>query len=463
MKDIFREIHDWGATIVRILVAPDLFFDDVDRGIGVIDQAIEWADKYDLYVILNFNTLGFPPTGFYSHESNSVEVTTNVEMIRFWQIISERYSGNNNVAFYEILNEASSHPWNGKTYLKDWLVLKDFYELVIDLIRENDSETIVLVSGLQWASDLSYVLEHPIQRSNAGYVYHLYPGTASNWDLAFGNIAKIYPVILTETSFAIDITGSNAWLNQSNYSGEQQFRYALMEYIDERELSWIAASFSTSWEPRLINNKLFEPNEVGGFFKDQLLSHGRNVTDGTLINNDPGVFSQASGMWESINHNNGSKRTLRITSISDYHYNIEYENSAVPLCGMDGQGIPITGALAKGEGIAFYQKLDVGPFYLDCIDGGSTGGVYFNTFLYNRELDILTDILGNLWSRIGTDETTSVTTDFIGAVGKWRCIDSSDGSNQSLNIKDLGSNQFSMVYIDEVLLFVRQVPLKIKQ
>lgn len=398
-EDLFRTIHEWGATVVRVLVAPVLFFENEERGLEVLDQAVEWAGKYDLYVIIDFQAMGFPPTGFSSYPSSNVEVTTAADTIRFWQDISARYAGNDHIAFYEIINEASSHPWNGSTYLEDWLTLKDFSELLIDLIRENDPDTIVLVSGLKWASDLSYVLDHPIQRSNVAYAMHLYPNTALNWDLAFGDTAKVYPVILSDTGFGIDIDGESNWLNEKDYPGDQPYRTAFMNYVNEHGLSWIAVSFSSSWYPQLIDNTSFEPSEVGAFFREQLLSYEWKTTTGELINDEQMVFTRVIGQWNSIDPTYGGTRSLSIAPISDDIYSISYENSAVPLCGVNTQGIPLTGASAEGTGKAFYQKLDVGPIYFDCNDGLSTGGLLYDTFLYDEELDILTDLIGTVWSR----------------------------------------------------------------
>lgn len=270
-EDLFRTIHEWGATVVRILVAPGRFFEDEVRGLEVLDQAIEWAGKYDMYVIINFNTLGFPPTGFFSSNSR-IEITSDVDLIRFWQMVSARFAGNDQVAFYEILNEAASHPWDGRTYLEDWLILRDFSELVIDLIRKNDPDTIIMVSGLKWASDLSYVLNNPIRRSNIAYALHLFPSTADDWDLAFGDVAEKYPVIIGEISFGVDITGSQDWLNESNYTGDKPFRDAFIDYAEEKGLSWVAVVFSVLWAPELVQNEFFEPTEVGQFFHDQLSS-----------------------------------------------------------------------------------------------------------------------------------------------------------------------------------------------
>ncbi len=153
-----------------------------------------------------------------------------------------------------------------------------------------------------------------------------------------------------------------------------------MDYIEERGLSWIAVAFSTSWVPQLIQNQSFEPSEIGTFFQEQLLSHKWKMATGEMINADRGVFAGAIGQWVSIDPTDGSKLTLTINPVSDSTYRLSYTDSAVPLCGVTDVGVPLYGASAIGEGIAFYQKLDVGPLYLDCQDGRSTGGELFDTF-----------------------------------------------------------------------------------
>jgi endoglucanase len=448
-EELFQTIHEWGATVVRLLVTPGRFFEDEERGLEVLDQAIEWAGKHDMYVIINYNASGFPPTGYYSHNSSSVEVSTEAEMIRFWQTISARYAGIDQVAFYEIMNEASSHPWNGQTYLEDWLTLKNFSELVIDLIREKDPDTIVLVSGLKWASVLSHTLHYPIQRNNVAYTMHFYPSTSNDWDQSLGTVAEQYPVFLTETSFGTDVEGEYSWINESEYKGDQPFRFALMDYLEEHGISWIAVAFSALWEPGLIQDQMYNPTEVGEFFREQLQNQEWKVTTGEVISQDQGVFAGAIGKWESIDPADSGKRTLTITSLSDYTYSVRYEDSAVPLCGVNNAGVPLYGASGVGEGNAFYQKLDIGPIYLDCSDGQSIGGLLFDSFLYDSEVDKLTDLIGTVWSRIESITTNLPASEFTGATGEWTSLDGSDGSNQTLIIENLGSNRFSIIYTDE--------------
>ena len=327
-EDLFRTVHDWGATVIRVPIAPDRFFQDEERYFELLDQAINWAQKYGMYVIINFNGFGFPPTGFLM-DSDSDENVSNVTTIRFWQAVSTRYAGNNTVAFYEIFNEPASHPWNGITYAEDWEFLKDFSELVIDLIRVNDPETIVIVAGLRWAADLSYVQDAPIQRSNVAYALHLYPNTSDDWDTTFGNLAEQYPIILSDTSFGIDISGDQSWLNESNYHGGQPYRTAFIEYTENKEISWVATVFSSQWVPQLVMNRQFNPTEVGRFFHDQLSSYNRITTTGGMIHANPNIFNDAVGWWESTDPDDGSQRTLVISSTGNHGYDVKYIDESV--------------------------------------------------------------------------------------------------------------------------------------
>ena len=444
-EDIFKEMHAWGATTVRLLVSPGRFFDNVESGLEILDQAIEWAGKYDMYVLLTYTSIGFPTTGFFSHPSTAVEVTTEAELIRFWQIVSERYAGNNQIAVYEIINEAVSHNWDGKTYLEDWLILKDFTELVIDLIRVNDPDTIILVSGLKWATDLSYVLDYPIQRSNVAYAMHLFPNTI-NWDTAFGHVAQKFPVILAETTFGVNVEGTYSWINEEGFPGDKPFREQLIEYIEENGLSWNAVPFSKVYEPPLLTDNTFTPNEVGAFFREHLLSHDWNVGTGEYISADLKVFSGAVGEWKSTDPTDGSQRTLTINPADGNTYAIRYKDAMVDLC---TRNLEKAGGLATGEGKAFFQKLDIGPVHFSCEDGLSTGGLIYESFLYDEELDTLTDIAGTVWSRSSSVVFDPNQSAFLGAVGSWMCLDGSDGSTQTLVVEHLEGNQYSIVYSDD--------------
>lgn len=167
---------------------------------------------------------------------------------------------------------------------------------------------------------------------------------------------------------------------------------------------------------------------------------------GEVIAEDQGVFAGAVGLWESVDPSDGSSRTFRISLVAGDQYSVYFVDDEVPLCGLNSDGAPLTGAHARGEGQAFYQKLDVGPLYLECSNyNGWVGGVYYDTFLYDHNLDSLADLQGTIWTRSLEQDTDE--NEFADAVGEWESTDN-DGSYQTLTIQQISDSLFSIELID---------------
>jgi hypothetical protein len=122
------------------------------------------------------------------------------------------------IAFYELFNEPVSG--NDIATREDWLLWKTFAEELIDIIRVNDPDCLVIVGGLQWGYDLSYVLSFPVERENIVYATHPYPGTEWNrsWDEAFGKIKNQYPVFATEFGFEME-----GYFTEDLYHGDVRY------------------------------------------------------------------------------------------------------------------------------------------------------------------------------------------------------------------------------------------------
>lgn len=88
----------------------------------MIDQAIDWAEKYGMYVYIDYHSIGWTITK--QHNSEWIK-TSKKEIIDFWDIISKRYANNNVVAFYEIFNELTAEKPMQST-IDDWLLWKEF-------------------------------------------------------------------------------------------------------------------------------------------------------------------------------------------------------------------------------------------------------------------------------------------------------------------------------------------------
>jgi len=211
-ENYFKQISNLGTKIIRLNILPGEFRESPeDFSFKAIDQSIDWASQYQMYVYITYHGIGFPPTEYYGEGVWKIEekyTATREEMLDYWDKISKRYKDNKVVAFYEIYNEPTHSGSSGKPTQveleKDWLEWKKFSEEVIDVIRKNDPDAVILVGGLNLAYDVSFALKNPIERGGIIYATHPYPCKSEehnkSWDEAFGNVKEKYPVFATEFS-----------------------------------------------------------------------------------------------------------------------------------------------------------------------------------------------------------------------------------------------------------------------
>jgi hypothetical protein len=267
-RTYFAKMAEWGAKIIRLSVRPWSWRKyGKNASLAVIDQAIEWAGDYGMYVYIDFHSIGYPPTDTYKGETNQ---TSKPEIMAFWSNVSSRYRHDNRLAFYEIFNEPTH---TDRSRMLDWLDWRQYAEEIIDTIRLNDPDKTIIVGGIDYAYDLSYVLDYPVRRGNIVYSTHPYPGMANwlSWDSAFGSIKEVYPVFATEFGFA----PPGYQHSEDEYPGPGVYREAIISYLETKKISWTVWCFSSTWAPSLLSDiNLFTPSESGLFFRSKLLEYG---------------------------------------------------------------------------------------------------------------------------------------------------------------------------------------------
>ena len=274
-KSLFKELKDWGVNVVRLPIHPIGW-----RAIGeseylqLIDQAVVWANAYDIYLIIDWHSIGYLPDGLFQHP---MYVTTEQETMQFWQTIAKRYTNIPTVAVYEIFNEPTDI--GGKAGKADWMEWKAFNEKVIDVIYAHDRNVIPLVAGFNWAYDLRPVLDNPIARPGVAYASHPYPQKESPsvankenffrlWDDAWGKVSATYPIIATELGW-VRKDGVGAHIPVIN---DGSYGPMIIEFMDQRNISWVAWVFDPEWSPTMIHDWDFTPTQQGEFFKKVLQS-----------------------------------------------------------------------------------------------------------------------------------------------------------------------------------------------
>jgi len=280
-KEYFEKMKEWNVKIVRFPIhyAAYKWYEENQPGYFLenLDQGIEWAAKNGIYSIIDFHSCGWPLTGEYfggGYDSNwrrNIYEFTPEELKNFWNTVSKFFANDTRIAFYDLFNEpAKDDPSMGgvgdDVSLEAWLEWRNFAEELIDIIRENDPNRVVLVGGLQFSYYINHAMDYPVRRSNVVYSVHIYNNTnwMVSWEDAFGNAASRVPVLVGEVGFDPD---------DPNIGGTvENFALPLLNYIEEKNIGWLAWNFGPEWSPKLLLDWSYTPTVSGEFFYEKLKS-----------------------------------------------------------------------------------------------------------------------------------------------------------------------------------------------
>jgi endoglucanase len=263
-RALFEEIASWEANVIRLPVHPVAWR---ERGkadyLVLLDEAVTWGTELGLYLMIDWHSIGNIETGLFQHPMYD---TTKQETMEFWRTIAARYKGVPTVAFYDLFNEPTV--FNGQLGTTDWSKWKAFMEEIIGIIYAHDRNVIPLVSGFNWAYDLTPVADQPIEAEGIGYVSHPYPMKADepwpeHWERDFGFVADTYPVFVTEFGFILE-DHPNAHIPAI---GDARYGKIITDYFAEKGISWTAWCFDPDWPAHLISDWSYTPTASGEFFR----------------------------------------------------------------------------------------------------------------------------------------------------------------------------------------------------
>ena len=271
-KSHFQEAKNWGANIIRLPVHPRAWRSrGKDNYLKLLDQAVSWAKELNLYLIIDWHSIGNLRTELYQHEMYN---TTLKETFEFWLTISRRYNNEPVVAMYEIFNEPTTH--NNQLGTLTWSQWKEIVTDIIQIIQANNPKAIPLVAGFNWAYDLTPLMYDPIDIPGIAYVSHPYPQKRSRpwepqWERDFGFVADTAPVILTEMGFALpDEKGAHVPVK-----GDEEYGQRIVEYAKKKGISWVVWVFDPDWSPMMIKDWNYTPTRQGAFFKEILQNNNK--------------------------------------------------------------------------------------------------------------------------------------------------------------------------------------------
>jgi len=106
-RDYFVHVKDMGARLVRIPIHPIAWRERTPaQYIKLLDQAVGWCTELEMYVILDWHTIGNLETEVFQ---DPMYETSKLETYNFWRDMARHYAGHNTVVFYELFNEPTTY------------------------------------------------------------------------------------------------------------------------------------------------------------------------------------------------------------------------------------------------------------------------------------------------------------------------------------------------------------------
>lgn len=273
-------MDEWKANVIRLPVNEAFWF---GRGKGqptggeeayrkTVDEAVRLVGARGGHLVLDLHSFGSPSE---KHRA-------------FWLDAGARYANNPTVLF-ELFNEAHGISWklwrDGGRLDGEENVVTDVnaaendekvegkttigMQALVDAVRGLGAKNVLVVGGLDWAYDLSGIVDGYALNDTTGngiiYVSHIYPWK-KDWEKKVLVAVDRFPIILTELGCQ-----PNPMPWQKTTEDPATFAPDMLGLIQKYRLHWTGFSFHPSCAPRAILDWNYTPTPYwGAYAKDAL-------------------------------------------------------------------------------------------------------------------------------------------------------------------------------------------------
>lgn len=248
-KTAFQNLRDeWGVNMVRLVSY-------VTQG-GYTQGSKDKLDKHIQDGVSDLTDLGmYAIIDWHVHAENPNDKKS--EAIQFFDTYSKMYKDQSNI-IYEICNEPTGTPWNQ---------LRPYAVDVVNTIRANDPDAIIVVGTNTWSQNVDEVATNggKLNDSNVMYTIHFYSGShgESLREKVRTALKAGTPVFCTEFGVC-DASGNGG------FDLEEADRW--IDFFEENGISYCCWSFSKKNESASMLSP--ECNKVNGFTNADLGATG---------------------------------------------------------------------------------------------------------------------------------------------------------------------------------------------
>ena len=257
---------NWKANVVRISVFPTQWKHPTQWNLAnrtdllnKLQDEINYALSNGLYVIISYHAIGWPD-GYYQpafpgNPSDTYDSSMTVAT-SFWTAIAQKFGSDKRIIF-DLWNEPVHEDdltSNGSDPNQLWAPLKGYYEQLIQTVRNNGSQNIIIATGNHWASWLVGIKDNPLSEPNLIYAYHKYSIEGSNspttWNQDTGGLIGFRPVIVSEWGYEdVDAGPDRYWKGT-----EASYATPFSLWLENNKLSNLVWVYHYDWTPAMIKS-----------------------------------------------------------------------------------------------------------------------------------------------------------------------------------------------------------------
>ncbi|MDZ7371986.1 MAG: glycoside hydrolase family 5 protein [candidate division KSB1 bacterium] len=262
ITSLTHAVDKWKINIARIPLSQDRWYgfgpEQSDGGIGyraLVDKLVTLGNRKGCYIWLDL------------HWNNAGEWGKNIGQHKmpddlsatFWRDLARLYADHPAVLF-GLYNEPHDVDWG--TWRNGGIVTEQLqdgalvyhtpgHQALVETIRSVGADNLIIAAGLDWGFDLRGILSgYALTGENIVYDTHPYPWKPKPWDVFFGNVGRIYPIIIGEWGGTVA-------------DGHQNYGLEMAAYLRRNAFCWTAWSFHPTAGPQLIKNWNYDPTWFG--------------------------------------------------------------------------------------------------------------------------------------------------------------------------------------------------------
>ena len=256
-------IKSWGGNVVHIPVHPEAW--KMQGALPYLedhlDTVIQWAGEVGLYAIISWKTHGNPETKRVSEEKYDPDMVLARQALATLACRYQRCPW----VLYSVFNEANS--------FMRWDRFEVCMTALVDAVRSESPNALVLVPGVDIAADLSDIPSRPVPRDNIVYATDVYPWV---WDRtpfredAISLLDAGYPLLIFEWGFDVR-EDEDRFPYCCQYATVDGFAGPLLSFCTENGISWTAWVWSNDWCPHMFYDyERLELTPFGKLVRDTL-------------------------------------------------------------------------------------------------------------------------------------------------------------------------------------------------